>query len=209
MRRYFARCATVALIVLCASCSEPTPVLAPLSPDATILAFGDSLTYGTGTSREDSYPSVLAKITHLKVINAGKSGETTQGGLERLPKALQEYHPSLVILSLGGNDIIKRVPVETVKSNLEKMITIIKNTGAGVVLVAAPAPSLTLSVPDFYEQIAEKYDIPYSGDLIRKLLKQREYKSDTIHFNAKGYARLAQGIAELLKKAGAISTIYK
>ena len=145
---------TLLLSLFCIACSESVPQLPPLEANATILAIGDSLTYGTGTKRANSYPSVLAKITHHKVINAGVSGDTTAQALKRLPELLEKHYPSLVILSLGGNDLIRRVPEKTIQTNLEKMITLIQNTGASVILIAAPKPSLTLSVPDFYEEIA-------------------------------------------------------
>ena len=81
--------------------------VARLPVGATVLAFGDSLTSGVGVSKTESYPSVLARMTGLNVINAGVSGELTQEGLGRLPALLDEISPNLLILAEGGNDILR------------------------------------------------------------------------------------------------------
>ena len=87
-----------------------------LSDNARILAFGDSLTYGTGAQKGEDYPSVLASLTGLEIINAGIPGEVSSDGLKRLPNLLDEHQPDLLILVHGGNDILKNSP----EANLRK-----------------------------------------------------------------------------------------
>ncbi|NNM14640.1 MAG: arylesterase, partial [Gammaproteobacteria bacterium] len=92
------------IIILAACGAKP---LSPLSQNATIVAFGDSLTQGVGTTRDKSYPAVLAEISGRNVINAGISGETTTEGLGRFASVLEQNAPELVILIEGGNDILR------------------------------------------------------------------------------------------------------
>ncbi|MDO9267202.1 MAG: GDSL-type esterase/lipase family protein, partial [Sulfurimonas sp.] len=108
-----------------------------LKRDATILAFGDSITYGYGVMQKDSYPSQLQKKTGLRVINAGISGEESLEGLQRLSTLLVNK-PDLVILCHGGNDILRKRSDEKLKTNLIEMINLIKKSGAKVLLVGVP-----------------------------------------------------------------------
>lgn len=192
-------------LMLLSACSSDQPQLLPLQPNDTIVAFGDSLTVGTGATAENSYPAALEKLTGFRVINAGVAGETTEGSIKRLPAVLQQYKPALVILCIGGNDLLRRVPKDKIANNLRNLISTIKLSGASVVLIAVPQPNLTLSVPDFYEEIAKENDIPVDTTLLRKLLREYDYKSDTIHLNAAGYHAFAEGVSALLKRSGAIN----
>ena len=198
------------VIILCnmiclVSCSEKLPKLSPLGNDATILAFGDSLTYGTGVNSDtQSYPAILSKLTGLSVVNKGIPGEVSQQGLARLTQVLQQTQPDLVILCHGGNDIIRKLDREQLKNNLSQMITLIQSTGAELVLIGVPNFSLMLNVPDFYSELAAKYTIPIDLEILPKLESSPKLKSDQIHPNAEGYNLMAQSIYSLLKKTGAL-----
>ena len=91
--------------------------LTPVPHDATILAFGDSLTYGKGVEEDQSYHSVLEHLSSREVINAGISGETTKQGLARLASILEESDPHLMILLEGGNDILRNQNLSETKQN--------------------------------------------------------------------------------------------
>jgi len=90
--------------------NKPVPVFNKLSQEAIILAFGDSLTYGTGASKGANYPSVLSALSTHTVINAGISGEISSNGLSRLPALLDKHQPELLILIHGGNDMLRKIP---------------------------------------------------------------------------------------------------
>jgi lysophospholipase L1-like esterase len=187
------------------ACATQQPQLPRLPAGATIVAFGDSLTYGTGTSQENSYPAVLQGLIGFHVINAGVPGETTAQSLLRLPGVLENDKPALVILCIGGNDMLHRIPPETIADNLKKLISMIESSGSSVVVMGVPAPDITVSVPDFYETVAKEQHVPVNMKLLRKLLTTFDYKSDALHLNTEGYRAMAEGVAAFLKEVGAIA----
>jgi len=190
--------------LLLLGCGSSVPKLGPLPQDAVILAFGDSLTYGTGANAEESYPAVLQTLLGRTVIRSGVPGEVTAESLERLPGALGEYSPKLMILCIGGNDFLRQLGEQQAADNIRAMIKLAKDKGVEVVLVGVPKFGLMLSPPDFYRQIAEEFHIPYDDGIMHKVLINRDLKSDEIHPNAQGYRLFAKTIAALLKKAGAV-----
>lgn len=172
----------------------------PLQSKERVLAFGDSLTYGSG-AHSQSYPIQLQNIIQKEVINAGIPGETSSQGLERFPALLQEQHPALVILCHGGNDIIRQQSKITLKENLVKMIQMSKKIGAQVLLVGVPDFHMFGFTTDtLYEDIAEQENILYEGEILSKIENDPAFKSDRIHPNAKGYGLMAKAFAEILRE---------
>lgn len=206
-RVFFFHLLLVPLLII--SCNDSTPEFTPLTSTSTILAFGDSLTYGTGTSAENlSYPSVLNSLTGIKIINAGIPGEISAHGLTRLANLLNIYKPDLVILCHGGNDMLqKRDPQETI-DNLKSMISLIRGNGADILLIGVPQPGLFLKSAAFYQQIAQEEGILLEDKLLSSIISKRELKSDTVHPNDKGYRQFAEGIANLLLQKKAITRLY-
>jgi len=190
------------------SCSDNNPKLTQLSDDAVILAFGDSLTYGTGAdnSQTQSYPAVLQQLIGHSVINSGIPGEISMDGLVRLTEDLEEYEPDLVILCHGGNDLIRRLNKDKLRHNLEQMVSLIQGSGAQVVLVGVPNFNITLAVPDLYVEIAQQFNVPIQMDVIPTVERNPSLKSDTIHPNTEGYKQVAQEIQQLLWETGALLT---
>jgi acyl-CoA thioesterase I len=189
---------------LVASCGQKAPRLSPVGPNDVIVAFGDSLTYGTGASEEESYPAVLEKLIGRTVVRAGVPGEVTSGGLTRLESVIEEHRPALMIVCLGGNDMLRQSQEAEIRRNLGEIIRTLKGRGIAVVLIGVPRPALISSAPEFYAVLAKEFDVPYEGNVVTDVLYQRELKSDPIHPNAKGYRKMAEAIADLLKKSGAI-----
>jgi len=193
----------VLLAALLAGCGK-TPQLSPLGNGEVVLAFGDSLTFGTGASPGEAYPAQLQTLIGRKVINAGVPGEITADGLRRLPDVLEEVQPKLLILCHGGNDFLRKQSEAAAASNVRAMIKLARDKDIGVVLIATPKPGLSISPPDFYAEIAKEFAIPFNNDLLKGILRDNDLKSDLIHPNAKGYAQIAETLAKLLKKSGAI-----
>lgn len=190
--------------VLLTGCGGGTPKVAKLGTTDVVLAFGDSLTYGTGAKAEESYPAVLSGLLGRNVVRAGVPGEQTAGGLQRLPGVLDEHRPRLVIVCLGGNDMLRKGAPDVIEANLRGMLKEIRGRGMDAVLVGVPAPGLITSAPEFYEKLAREFAIPYEGKIVTSVLYKPELKSDPIHPNADGYRRMAEAIAKLLRDAGAV-----
>jgi len=185
------------------SCSDAEK-LQPLDADATVLAFGDSLTYGTGASRNNTYPATLEQLIGHRVINAGIPGELSSRGLSRLPGLITQHHPDLIILCHGANDILRKLDLDKTRNNIQLMIDMARQNNSQVILIGVPEFSLFLDTSPIYETLAEKNSIPIAKDILGDILGDNSLKSDHIHPNGKGYHVLAENIASLLKQSGAI-----
>lgn len=197
--------AFICLLLFLVSCTNTQLQLPRLPDDAIILAFGDSLTAGIGAPQGASYPEILETLIHRKVIKSGISGETSGEGMVRLPGELAAHKPKLVLLCLGGNDLLRKMDAEKTARNLRHMIQIIRESGAEVILIGVPAPGLILSTAPFFKKISKDMNVPLEGSLLADILADSKLKADAIHPNAEGYRTLAQGIAAFLRKAGAVS----
>lgn len=193
----------VCLTFLLAAC-ERAPSLPKLGAHDVILAFGDSLTHGTGAGADTAYPAVLAALTGRTVINAGVPGNTTADGLARLPDALAEHRPRLVLLCLGGNDMLRRLPESDTENNLRLLVRTVRAAGADVVLIGVPEPKLFGGAPAFYARLADELNVPLERDAFAEVLKDNRLKADPIHANAAGYRVVAERLADFLRGAGAL-----
>lgn len=197
------RALLVVLALAAAACGD-APKLAPLAPDAVVLAFGDSLTYGTGAREAESYPAQLGRLIGRKVVRAGVPGEVSAQALRRLPGELDEHQPQLLLLCIGGNDFLRNLGKAQAAANVQTMVAVARQRGIDVLLIGTPEKGITVTPPGFYAEIAEQHRIPYEGSVIGEILRNSELKSDTIHPNARGYRLIAERIAELLRKSGAL-----
>jgi lysophospholipase L1-like esterase len=185
-------------------CGGRTPALPKLGPQDVVLAFGDSLTYGTGARAEESYPAVLAGLINRNVVRSGVPGEQTAGGLARLPDVLAEHGPRLVLLCLGGNDMLRKQPGDAIVANLRAMARLIRGQGRALVLLAVPQPAIFGGAATFYAELAKELDVPLEPSVINDVLRDNGLKSDPIHPNAAGYRKIAEAVAALLRRAGAV-----
>lgn len=193
----------ILLATLLTGCGK-TPQLSPLGNSDVVLAFGDSLTFGTGAPPAESYPAQLQILINRKVVNAGIPGEICADGLQRLPDVLDEVQPKLLILCHGGNNFLHKRGDAEAAANVRAMIKLAKDKGISVILIATPKPGLLLYPPDFYAQLAKEFAIPFNDEVLKNILHDNDLKSDLIHPNATGYAQIAHAMSRLLKKAGAI-----
>ena len=192
----------VALMVACSL----TVRLPKLERDDVVVAFGDSITFGAGATPQESYPAILEKIIGRRVVNAGVPGEVTAGGLARLPKVLEREKPALVIICLGGNDLLRSMNKKQAADNIREMICLTRKHGAAVVLIGVPALGLSVSPDPLYREIAETMNVSLEEKTLSEILADSALKADLIHPNAAGYRRLAEAVAALMRKNGAIES---
>jgi acyl-CoA thioesterase I len=202
------RTGTLLLTALClwlAACDHRKAPLPRLGSDDVVLAFGDSITYGVGAPSDDeTYPEVLAQLIDRHVVRDGVPGEVTAQGLARLPRSLDEYRPKLLLLCLGGNDMLRDIDPAATEANLREMIKLARDRGVAVVLIAVPKPRLIGGAAEFYRRIADELDVPLEDEVLVDVLRDTRYKSDMIHPNALGYRKVAQALADLMRGAGAV-----
>jgi acyl-CoA thioesterase-1 len=206
-RRTFIVSLTCALLF--AACGRSTKLPA-IPPGSAVLAFGDSVTYGTGAAPGEDWPSRLAAMTRWSVVNAGIPGDTAEAGKNRIAALLEEHQPALVIIEIGGNDFLRRRPQSAVKEDLRRIIRAAQDARAVVVLVAVPELSLLgvvarkASDSPIYEELGKEETVPVIGDVFSDILSRAEVRADAIHPNAEGYRQMADGLFEQLKEVGLV-----
>ena len=191
-----------------AACGRRPPRYPAVPAGSTVVALGDSLTFGTGAAAEASYPARLAELTGWKLVNAGVPANTSAQARERLPRLLAEHAPKLVLLSIGGNDFLRQVPEEQTRANIAAMLEEIRAAGAQPVLLAVPRPALmaallrSLDDHPLYGALAEEQQVPMFAGGWAKVLSDPALKADRIHANAAGYERLARDLHAFLRESG-------
>jgi acyl-CoA thioesterase-1 len=184
------------------------PKLVAIPPGQTVLAFGDSVTFGTGAAPGEDWPSLLAQKTGWKVVNAGIPGDTAHLGKARIQALLDEHRPALVILEIGGNDFLRRTAAPVVKEDIRQLIKTGVQAGAQVVLVAVPALSVMGIVAGkpsdapLYAELADEEKVSLVPKVFSETLARPELCADRIHPNARGYQHMATGIHLRLQELG-------
>lgn len=190
------------------------PGLAPAAPAVrTILVFGDSLSAGYGIRQELAWPALLAKRLEQKrldytVVNASISGETTSGGLARLPAALDRYSPAIVIIALGANDGLRGLPIATLRDNLTKMTTSAQGRRARVLIVGQRLPpnygDYATQFHKAYGEVAKARQTALVDFLLAGIAEQAQlFQADHLHPTSEAQPRLLDnvwvGLEPLLK----------
>lgn len=165
----------------------------------TIVAFGDSLVEGVGSSAGNDFVSVVGRTLGKEIVNKGKSGDTTADGLARIDDVLSE-NPGIVIVLLGGNDALRRVPKKETFTNLGIIVERLQASGAMVVLLGVRGGILGDGYAGDYEALAKKYHTAYVSNVLEGLITNQQYMYDGIHPNDQGYAIVAGRVVEVLKK---------
>ena len=193
-----------------AACGK-VPTLAPLPPGAVVLAFGDSVTFGTGAAPGADYPTQLGALTGWDVRNHGVPGDTAQAARERIRTAIDETRPALVIVEIGGNDFLKKRPEAAVREDIRAILNVVRAGNVPAVLVAVPKLSLfgavagRLEDSPIYAALAEEARLPLVANVFAEVLSDPSLKADPIHPNAPGYRWLAEGIADQLRRSGLLA----
>lgn len=166
----------------------------------SVVAFGDSLTEGYRMGPGESFPEQLSQRLGIPIVNAGASGDTTASGLARLEKDVLAHEPRVVLLCLGGNDMLRRLPADQQFANLRQVVEQLQKTGALVILLGLDGmPTLLgggIDHGDLYRRLAEETGAVYVPDLLDGVMGDRALMYDGIHPNAAGYARIAGRLAD-------------
>lgn len=162
-----------------------------------IVAFGDSLVEGIGSTPGNDFVSLLSEQLGAKVINEGVAGDTTAQGLVRID-AVQKHDPGIVLLLLGGNDALRRIELETTERNLATIIQELQYDGALVVLLGVRGGLIGDPYDDMYEALSERYGTVYIPNVLSGILLKPELTADQIHPNDKGYRIVADRVYEAL-----------
>lgn len=177
-----------------------------------LVAFGDSLTAGYGVDRVYSYPAYLQSLLDsngykYRVVNAGISGDTTAGGLTRLPNVVA-MKPAVVILELGGNDGLRGLTLQQTRENLETMVRDLQKAQAKVVLtgITLPrnyGPDYIQGFEQIYKDLAAKYKLPFMPFLLEGVALNAKtanlMQEDGIHATAEGNRIVAENVFQVLK----------
>ena len=180
------------------------------SQAATILVFGDSISAGYGINPERGWAALLQSKLKSEgygeqVINASVTGETTEGGLARLPRALALHHPRIVIIELGGNDGLRALPVDQMRANLAQMAALCAAAGARVLLLGMQippnyGPEYTQQFRSSYGSVAREKNLPLVPFLLNGIaLNPQLMQADGIHPNELGQPKLLDNVWPALK----------
>lgn len=192
------------------ACSR-SPKAAVVPRGATVLAFGDSVTFGTGARPGEDWPTLLAAASGWRIVNAGIPGDTAEAGRGRIAGLLQEHRPALVIVEIGGNDFLRRRSQKAVKEDIRAILAAIRGAGVAALLIAAPEPSLLAAVAGrpsdapIYAELAREEKVPVIEDVFSDILAKPEWRADPVHPNAAGYREMAERLAQAMRKLGVLA----
>lgn len=205
-RRVFLQFILTAPLALALPACDDSPKFTPLPKGTKVVALGDSLTFGYGVPNSQSYPTLLANKTGWHIINAGVNGDTTKKVLKRLDDVIAKQ-PALVLLGIGGNDVLRRIAPETTKANLLEIVQKLQENQISVVLIAQPHLSVSVLFGKahdnpVYQDIAKQKQLPLFAEAWSQILSDDSLKSDQIHANAQGYALFADKFYAYLQEIG-------
>lgn len=164
----------------------------------TIVAFGDSLTYGYGALTQNSYPAVLTRNLGREVINLGRNGETAVHAVTRIQEPL-DYEPYMVLIEFGANDFMQSVSFEQTISAMEQMVEAVQAAGAIAVIVDTGGTPLMARYSKAYKKIARDKGAVFVSGILDGIFGKKNLMSDQIHPNATGYRMVAEKIEKEIK----------
>ena len=177
-----------------------TVACSKISPSPVIVALGDSLVAGYGAPEQQGFVMPLSAKLGIQIINKGEDGDTTAQALSRIPDVLAQ-HPNVVIVLLGGNDALQRVPVSATKANLESILTQLTQNHIQVVLVGVLGGITSDPFASMFQQLAAEFKVTYVPNILSGLLLNSKYMYDEVHPNATGYDIAASKIFPAVQEA--------
>lgn len=167
------------------------------SSGTDIVAFGDSLVVGVGSTDGNDFVALLSKKIGEPIVNLGRSGDTTADGIARISE-LDAYRPKVVLLLLGGNDHLKKIPIAETRANLATLIQNIQARGAVVLLLGVRGGLLVDNYRSEFKTLRDTYHTAFVSDVLGGLFGDSRYMSDAVHPNNLGYEKIAERIYPVL-----------
>jgi acyl-CoA thioesterase-1 len=164
-----------------------------------VVFFGDSITQGYGVRPEDSFPSLVARELGIAFVNAGNSGDTTAAGLARIERDVSAHQPRLTLVEFGGNDFLRRVPLEETLKNVDGIVKTLIAQGMMVVILEV---SMGLAGDPYlrgYRAVAKRHGAVLVEDVMKGVLGNPDLKVDGIHPNAQGHRLIAERVTRVLR----------
>jgi acyl-CoA thioesterase-1 len=175
------------------------PQAAKPTTGTSIIAFGDSLVSGAGATAGNDFVSVLSRRLGTPIINAGRGGDTTRTALARLDEDVLARNPRIVIVLLGGNDFLRRVPKKETFANLGMIVERIRARGAAVVLLAIDVGVIRDPYAEEYEALARRTSAALVPDVLDEIIDKQQHMADGIHPNNRGYRIVADRVEPVLR----------
>ncbi|WP_313920071.1 arylesterase [Tahibacter sp.] len=203
MRRFLGLFFVFVAFISIGSASAATATAANTGP---VLVLGDSLSAAHGIARDAGWVNLLQqRLAPRRVVNASISGETTSGGLARLPLLLTEHKPDLMLLELGANDGLRGLPLDEIRANLVQMLTLIRNAKARPVLIGIElpinyGPQYRDGLRKLYRDVAGEFNVPLVPFLLEGVaLDPALMQDDGLHPNAQGQPRLLETVWNVIR----------
>lgn len=180
----------------------------PVARGSVVLAVGDSIAAGHGVMPEEAWPALLARRSGWQVVNAGISGDTSYGARQRLSALIAEHEPHLLIVEIGGNDMLRRAAEDEIVANLSAIIELAQRQQVRVALLAIPRPSALgaatgrLRPAGFYARLASERRVILVEDAISDVLSDARLRLDPLHPNRDGHAALADKLDKSFRAMG-------
>lgn len=185
------------ILILFTACGKQAPKNYPNS-NTDIIAFGDSLTYGQGAGRTETYPFYLSEMLGREVINLGVSGDTSAMGLARVNE-IKKYSSYMVLIEFSANDLFRRIPREQTENNLKQIVRQVQDMGAIAVLVDTGGAYPMETYTKIQKQIAKDYNTLFVSGIMDGIYDKKSLKSDQIHPNGKGYKIVAERVKKVIE----------
>ncbi len=184
--------------------NEPRKECSAVLPAPVIVAFGDSLIRGEGATTPGGFVSMLSKQTGVRITNLGESGNTTSAGLLRIDDVLQ-LQPSIVLVLLGGNDALRKVPQDQTEKNLDTIITRLEKEHVHVILLGVPgAYPFADPYADMFTNLSTSHNISFVPNVLSGIIGHPSLMSDVVHPNEAGYQMIADRVYPILTKVCAL-----
>jgi len=168
------------------------------SGEKPIVFFGNSITAGQGAGADEDFPSLIGKALNVPIVNAGVSGSTTRDALLRINKDVLSKNPSIVVIELGGNDLLEHVDIEVSRRNFDLILSKIKPTGAKIVILGVKFFLFSKKYEIDLRDLAKKYDATYVPDILEGVIGDQSLKFDDLHPNARGYQKIAEKLTPII-----------